>query len=151
MSDKSAAVVKFIASLMPHYTLEQVNEAWCARSLEDGTLISPADESESDEPRGIVRVQWQGSPDREQEADGTAIAALALVRYVELHQLAQPDKRKATMYAELAFHFQLKTGCVLPTPEYLQDSALSDALARAVGRFGESAVVNALLKMLGAP
>lgn len=55
------------------------------------------------------------------------------------------------MYARLTFHFQLKTRCVLPAPEYLQDSELSDALGRAVGWFGESAVINALLKMLGAP
>lgn len=151
MSSKSESVVRFIANLMPLYEQEQIDGVWCARSLQDGTLILPVDESDWDEQRGTVRVRWQGDTSRQHLTEGTAIASLALVRYVEFHQFGQPEKKKVAMFEDLAFHFELKTGCVLQSPEYLPESDLLSAVRKAVGRIGESAVVNALLKAAGMP
>src|SRR5690606_5563140 len=42
---KSAAVVGFLANLMPLYTPEDRDGVWCARSLRDGTRVLPLGES----------------------------------------------------------------------------------------------------------
>ena len=97
MTGKSAAIVGFLANLLPLYGGELLDGLWCARSLHDGTLILPVDESEWDEEHGTVRVRWQGDPEREHQVDGSYIATLALVRYVELHHCGQPDKHRALL------------------------------------------------------
>lgn len=56
MNNKSTAIVSFLANLMPLYTHEGRAGVWCARSLQDGTLILPVDESDWDEESGSVRV-----------------------------------------------------------------------------------------------
>jgi hypothetical protein len=53
MSGKSEAVVGFIANLLPLYDGERNDDLWCARSLIDGTLILPIDESESEDEQGV--------------------------------------------------------------------------------------------------
>ena len=52
MSGKSEAVVGFIANLLPLYDGERHEGVCCARSLIDGTLIFPIDESESEDEQG---------------------------------------------------------------------------------------------------
>ena len=59
MSEKSEAIVRFIANLMPLYQGERHDGDWCARSLTDGTLILPVDESAHEEEEGWLRVRWQ--------------------------------------------------------------------------------------------
>lgn len=149
MTGKSAAIVGFLANLLPLYTGEQRDGVWCARSMQDGTLVLPVDESDHDEELGTVRVHWQGHSQREQQVDGSYIATLALVRYVELHHLGQPDKRRASELEGLAQHFHFKTGCSAYLPYDKPSPDLVDAVSKAVGRLGEKAVVNALLRAIG--
>ena len=149
MEGKSAAIVRFIANLMPLYDGEKVGEAWAARSLQDGTLLLPVDESEWDEELGTVLVRWQGDPAREQQVEGTYLATLAVVRYVELHQLGQPVERVAAELEHLAQHFQFKTGAHLYLPATGTSPDLVDAVHRAVGRLGEDAVSALLLRTVG--
>ncbi|WP_159017620.1 hypothetical protein [Cognatiluteimonas profundi] len=149
MTAKSTAIVGFLASLLPLYNGEQLNGVWCARSMQDGTLILPVDESGWDEELGTVLVRWQGDVQREQQVDGTFVSTLALVRYVEMHHLGQPPKHLASELEQMAQHFQFKTGCSLYLPYEKPSPDLTDAVSKAVGRMGESAVVNILMKAVG--
>lgn len=154
MTSKSAAIVSFIANLMPLYEPEQVGDTRCARSLEDGTLILPVDEAavgvDPDEEQGWVRVRWQGDSSREVETDGSNIATLAVVRYVELHQMGQPATRVISEIEGLAQHFTFKTGCSLYLPYDKDMSPNTVSVVRAaVSRMGEKALVDLLLKAMG--
>lgn len=82
---RSTAIVAFLGNLMPLYVHERFGAAQCARSLQDGTLILPVDESEWDEEDGEVLVYWQGDPARSTRVHGDRISALAIERYVRLH------------------------------------------------------------------
>lgn len=154
MTSKSAAIVGFIANLMPLYEGERVDDFWCARSLTDGTLILPVDEAsagvDGTEEDGWVRVRWQGDPGREIETGGSNIATLAVVRYVELHQVGQPAKRVTSEIEGLAQHFTFKTGCSLYLP-YDNDISpdLVSVVRTAVSRIGEKALIGLLLKAIG--
>lgn len=149
MEGKSAAIVGFVASLMPLYDGEQHEGVWCARSLQDGTLVIPVDETEWEEERGTISVRWQGDPSREQFVEGTYFATLAVVRYIELHNLGQPSGRISVELEQLARHFEFKTGCYLYLPYDRSPPSLVEAVATAVPRLGEQAVVNLLLKAAG--
>lgn len=121
MKSKSEAVVAFLASLAPVYMHEEHGGLACARSLVDGTLILPIDETEWDDERGRVLVHWQGDSARQSEINGEDLAALALERYVRLHGVGASEE---VIAAELWFmdrHFTFKTGChanlpLLPEP-----------------------------------
>ena len=150
MSDKSKAVVAFLANLIPLYCPEQVDGAWCARSLHDGTLIMPVDESDWDEPVGTVRVRWQGDAAREHEADGTFVATLALERYVRLHGMGASETSIAAELWFMARHFEFKTGCSVYLPQLPEPpSALARAGQTAL-RWGEGVLVNLLSRLTGA-
>jgi hypothetical protein len=149
MDGRSAAIVSFIANLMPLYDGERVGEVWAARSLQDGTLLLPLDESGWDEERGTVLVRWQGDPARGQQVEGSYLATLAVVKYVELHQLGQPAERVTAELEHLAQHFQFKTGCDLYLPETHTSPDLVTVVHKAVRRLGEDAVSSLLLKALG--
>lgn len=110
---KSSAVVGFLANLMPLYTAEERDGVWCARSLQDGTLVLPVDESDWDEERGTVRVHWQGDAGRATLADGSDIAALALDRYVRLQGAGASEEAIADELWFMARHYHFKTGCHL--------------------------------------
>lgn len=73
MSPKSQAIVGFLANLIALYEGERRDDVWCARSLADGTLIFPVDETDWDEERGTVRVWWQGDAQRGIETDDSNI------------------------------------------------------------------------------
>lgn len=150
MNDQSAAVVGFISNLMPLYDGEHHEHTWCARSLEDGTLILPVlDPDDEDPENAFVRVRWQGAQERESVVSGGYLATLAVVRYVQLHQAGQPAKRVTAELEHLAQHFSYKTGCSLYLPYERPGADLSSAVRRAVGRLGEGAVVNMLTKAVG--
>lgn len=146
---KSARVVGFLANLMPLYTHEDRDGVWCARCLQDGSLILPVDESGWVEERGTVRVLWQGDPQRVTDVDGSDVATLALVRYVELHHLGQSGKHVAAVLEDLARHFHFKTGCSLYLPYEKPSIELADAVSKAVGRIGENAVASLLARATG--
>lgn len=141
---KSGAVVGFLGSLMPLYTQEDRDGVWCARSLQDGTLILPVDETDWDEERGTVRVLWQGDPQREALVDGDQIATLALERYVRLHGVGATEEALAAELWFMAEHFRFKTGCDVYLPQL---KAPPGALAR-IGRkavdIGQGILVNLL-------
>lgn len=114
---KSTAVVSFLANLLPLYTHEDHDGIWCARSLHDGTLMLPVDESGWDEERGSVRVYWQGDPQRETEVDGAELATLALERYVRLHGAGASEEAIAAELWYMARHFTFKTACHVYLPQ----------------------------------
>lgn len=146
---KSGAIVGFLANLMPLYTQEDRDGVWCARSLQDGTLILPVDESDWDEERGTVRVWWQGDPQRELLADGDQLATLALERYVRLHGVGASEEAIAAELWFMAKHFHFKTGCHAYLPQ-LQEPALPLVRAgRTALRMGEGVLVNTISRLMG--
>jgi hypothetical protein len=139
-------IVAFIANLLPLYVGEQVEDQWCARSLVDGTLIVPLQGSEehSDE---FVSVLWQGDPQRRTEVQAVFIASLAVARYVELHHSASHSKVMRAEMQHMAHHFTVKTGDALVFDE--PGSDMMEVLERAVGRLGESVVIEVLKRAAG--
>jgi hypothetical protein len=149
MQSRSSAIVSFIANLLPLYDGERHGDLWCARSMQDGTLIVPVDESAWDEERGTVLIRWQGDAAREQLVEGTYLATLALVRFVELNGLGLPQKVVRLELEQLAQHFYFKTGCHLDFPANQPSSNLNKAVFDAVQRLGESTVTSLLLRAAG--
>jgi hypothetical protein len=146
---KSAAVVRFIANLMPLYTYESHDGIGCARSLQDGTLVWPVDESDWDEERGTVRVHWQGDPLRESLVDGDQIATLALERYVRLHGVGASEEAIAAELWFMARHFHFKTGCHAYLPQLPEPTHPLIRAGRAARRMGEGLLVNLVGKLSG--
>lgn len=141
---KSASLVGFLANLMPLYTHEARDSVWCARSLHDGTLILPVDESDWDEERGTVRVHWQGDPARESLVDGEQIATLALERYVRLHGAGASEEAIAAELWFMAEHFRFKTGCHVYLPQLPKPPDGWTRLRRKAGEIGQGILVNLL-------
>ena len=150
MSDKSESIVSFIGNLMPLYDSERCQGVWCARSMQDGTLILPVDESEWDEERGTIRVRWQGDPQREQEVEGLWIATLALERYVRLHGAGASEEAIAAELWYMARHFHLKTGCHVYLPQLSEPSHPLVRAGRQLGELGRGVIVNIFSKAIGA-
>lgn len=144
---KSAAIVGFLANLLPLYTYENHGGVGCARSLQDGTLILPVDESGWDDERGTIRVHWQGDPARASEIDGRDIATLALERYVRLHGVGATEEAIAAELWYMARHLYFKTGCEVYLPQLREPE---HPAIRAARRMGEGVLVNALSKLMGA-
>ena len=141
---KSAAVVGFLANLSPLYVHEEHDGLWCARSVVDGTLILPVDETEWDEEVGRVLVHWQGDSARQSELRGEDLAAIALERYVRLHGTGATEDAIA---AELWFmdrHFTLKTGCYANLPMLPEPPSRLAKLAKAALKFGGGVLVGTL-------
>ncbi len=149
MTSKSAAIVAFLANLMPLYAYEQQDGVGCARSLQDGTLIWPVDESDWDEERGTVRVQWQGDPQRESLVDGDQLATLALERYVRLHGTGASEEAIAAELWFMARHFHFKTGCDVYLPDLPEPPPPLVRTGRAALRMGEGVLVNVVSRMTG--
>ncbi|MBS7455711.1 hypothetical protein [Coralloluteibacterium stylophorae] len=141
---RSAAVVGFLANLMPLYVGEECDGLWCARSLQDGTLILPVDESEWDEERGTVRVLWQGDVARASEVDGGDIATLALERYVRLHGVGADEEAIAAELWFMAEHFRFKTGCDIYLPQLDAPPGALARLGRQAREIGQGILVNLL-------
>ena len=149
MKGKSVEVVRFLANLMPLYDGEQHGALWCARSLHDGTLIAPIDESEWDEERGRVRVHWHGDPARECEVEGELLAAAALERYVRLHGVGNSEEAIAAELWYMARHFHVKTGCEVYLPQLPEPPDSLVRAGRTALRMGEGVLVNAISRAAG--
>lgn len=146
---KSASVVRFLANLAPLYAHEEHDGLWCARSLADGTLILPVDETDWDEERGRVMVHWQGDSTRTSEVQGEDLAALALERYVRFHGAGATEEAIA---AELWFmdrHFTVKTGCHANLPLLTEPAHPLIRVGRKAVRMGEGLLVNTISKLVG--
>jgi hypothetical protein len=149
MSGKSEAVVRFIASLLPLYDGECHEDLRCARSLTDGTLIIPIDESDSDDEQGWVRVRWQGDPTREQETRGDMLASVALERYVRLHGAGYDEEAIAFELWYMAQHFHFKTGCDVYLPQLREPPGRLHAAGRKALEMGQGLLVNFFSKLTG--
>lgn len=145
MKGKSTAIVGFIANLLPLYNGERHGDVWCARNLQDGSLILPV--AEDDEDEGWVRIHWQGDPQRQTEVLGEWIATLALERYVRLHGVGASEEAIAAELWFMARHFEFKTGCHVYLPQ-LREPA--HPAVRAAKRMGEGVLVNLISKLAGA-
>lgn len=142
----SQSIVDFIGHLMPLYTQEWVGGALCARSLSDGTLVLPMEEPQGEEG-GWVSVHWQGDPNRSTQVQGVYMASIAIARYVELHHVATHSREMRTQMDHFSHHFTVKTGESLLFEE--PEESLMPLVLKAVGKFGETAVVEVLKKQLG--
>lgn len=149
MSGKSEAIVRFIANLMPLYQGEQHDGEWCARSLTDGTLILPVDESANEEEEGWLRVRWQGDPVREQEVQGFLLASVALERYVRFHGVGFNDEALAGELGFMAQHFTYKTGCRVYLPQLPDPPSRLTKVARNALSIGQGVLVNVFSKVTG--
>jgi hypothetical protein len=149
VTSKSEAIVRFIANLVPLYDGDQHDDLWCARSLTDGTLFFPVDESSSDEERGTVRVRWQGDALREQLTEGTFIATLALERYVRLHGAGYSEEAIAGELWFMARHFNFKTGCEVYFPQLSEPPSRLRKLGRAALKMGGGVLADSLTKFAG--
>ena len=145
MTEKSAAIVSFLANLMPIYIPERRDDVCCARSMHDGTLILPVNESDWNEEPGNLRVYWQGDVRREALVDGDQIAALALERYVRLHGVGATEEEIAAELWYMARHFHFKTGCHAYLPQ-LREPA--HPVVRVTKRMGEGVLVNLVSKIM---
>lgn len=147
MSEKSEAIVRFMANLHPLYTQEQYEGVWGARSLQDGTILLPVDETDWEEELGTVRVHWQGDSTRMSEVDGSSLATLALERYVRLHGVGASEDAIAAEMWFMARHFRLKTDCDVYLPQLPEPA---HPAVRAAKRLGEGVLANLLSKLAGA-
>lgn len=124
MSEKSQAIVRFIANLMPLYTSVPFQEQTCALCLLDGTIVAPVISGNIDplDDDGWVMVYWQGSPDRKTEVSATLFASQAVLRYIELRSSGLPPDVFRKERDGLAEHFTHKTGAYLYFAEGWIDS-----------------------------
>lgn len=144
-NNPSRRIVAFIANLLPLYVGEEVNGVWCARSLQDGTLIMPTDGAEM--PDAFVLVHWQGDPKRCTQVQGVFIASVAVARYVELSHTATHDSSMRGEMEHISNHFTVKTGEALTFDA--PSSGLLSLVGHAIGKLGEAAVVELLKKQIG--
>jgi len=115
MSEKSQAIVCFIANLLPLYTSVPFEERTCALCLLDGTIVAPIVNVDVDslDDDGWVMIYWQGNPDRKTEMSATLFASQAVLRYIELRSAGLPPDTYRNERAGLAEHFNHKTGASL--------------------------------------
>lgn len=144
----SHRIVEFISHLLPLYVEEEVAGVWCARSLVDGTLILPMDETEEDHENGMVTVHWQGDPSRVTVTQGVFLASYAVTKYVELRHLAESAKDTKDEMRHLAHHFSVKTGESLSF-DFEDDSELFRLIGKAVGKVGQATVIELIKKSVG--
>lgn len=145
MTTKSQAIVGFLGNLIPLYTYATRDDAiYAARSLQDGTLIQPVDESSWEEERGTVRVHWHGDSGCQSMIDGSDIATIALERYVRLHGVGAREEDIAAELWFLAVHFHKRTGCQLYLPNLKRPP---HPFVRAAQRIGEGVLTNLVSKL----
>ncbi len=143
----SHRIVAFIANLLPIYTHALIDDRHCARSLIDGTLILPVEESEEEE-EGRLEVHWQGDPARRTEVQGVFMASVAIARYVEVTAVPDSATTKAR-YAHMSQHFSFKTGVSLILEEPDPENAIAEMLKGATKLLGKEAVKEIVKKTIG--
>jgi hypothetical protein len=147
---RSAAIVAFLGNLTPLYVHERFGAAPCARSLQDGTLILPVDESEWDEKRGEVLMHWQGDPSRSSNSRGDDIAALAIERYVRFHGAGASEESIAAELWFMARHYSFKTGGDAYLPQLQEPPHRLVWAGKTAARMGEGVLVNLISRLVGA-
>jgi hypothetical protein len=142
VSGKSQAIVGFIANLLPLYLGERHGKRWCARSLQDGTLILPIDSGEDGDDEGWVSIHWQGDQLRSTEALGQWVATLAVERYVRLHGAGASEEAIAGELWFMARHFEFKTGCHVYLPELPEPPSQLLKVGRKALEIGQGILTN---------
>lgn len=145
----SQRYVNFIGSLMPLYQQELVREQWCARSLRDGTLVLPQIDIDDSLDDHWITVWWQGDRHRPSEVDGTQLASIALVDYVQFHSAGKPSQHLADLLEHLSQHFTFKTGEHLYLPYAEDELRAFGKVLDAVKRYGPDLAWDALKKSFG--
>lgn len=148
MTGISQNIVTFISHLLPLYVEEAQDGFWCARSLNDGTLIIPIDEP-AENQNGFVMIHWQGDAARQSIIQGTFVASYAVAKYVELHGMGENGKNIKAELRHLARHFTFKTGETLVFEMDDEESEFIHLLGSAVNKIGQEAVFEILKKMVG--
>lgn len=145
---KSAAIISFLANLMPVFVGEHRDGIYCARSVQDGTIILPINEP-AEEEQGTVRVHWQGDERRESDINGSDVAALALDRYVRLHGAGASEDAIAAELWFMVEHFRRKTGCDVYLPNLKEPRGRAAAAGRTLSEMGQGVVANLFTKLIG--
>lgn len=145
----SQRYVNFIGSLMPLYQQEFVNGNWCARSLRDGTVLLPQEQLDDSLDDHWIAVWWQGDHRRESEVDGTQMASVALVDYVQFHSAGKSPEHLVDLLEHLNQHFTFKTGENLYLPYAEDDLWALGKVLDVVKRYGQDLAWGALKKSLG--
>jgi hypothetical protein len=160
LSTQSERIVGFVASLMPLYMGQNINDCWCAVSLIDGTVIAPMtkthgddeaydrDDGDGDEEDCVV-VYWQGDRSRRTEVQGSLIAGQALLRYIELRGIGRTADELRRERDGMAEHFAFKTGASLYLAEGYEEPELQRMLRKAVSKFGPAFVTAAIRRTFG--
>ncbi len=142
----SQSIVLFIGKLSPLYIEEYGERTVRARSLRDGSLVSPVVEGR-DEENGFVRVAWR-SNEEGLTVPGLPLARLAVGDYVRFHSLSRPASAAGHLQ-HLAEHFHVKTGTPLGLSD---DESLVDtfgALGRLIDKLGPVAALESIKRLLG--
>lgn len=150
MSEKSQAIVHFIASLLPLYTHVQSDGKACALSLIDGTVILPIIDPDLDpaDDDGWLTIYWQGDPTRRADVSATLFASQAVLRYIELRSAGLPPDAFRREREGLAEHFEFKTGAILYFAQGYVESEQATQMKKWGGKiFG--ALASMLTKHLG--
>lgn len=149
MGQSSQRYIDFIGNLTPLFQHEQVEQLWCARSLRDGTLLLPQldiDESLDDD---WISVWWQGDRHRISNVDGTQLASIALVDYVQYHSTGKPTQHSADLLEHLSQHFVFKTGGCLHLPYAEDELHALGKIFDVAKRYGPDLAWDVLKKSLG--
>ncbi|MBT8767334.1 hypothetical protein [Metapseudomonas boanensis] len=149
MGQSSQRYVNFIANLMPLYQHEEVNNLWCARSLRDGTILLPQHDIDDSLDDDWITVWWQGNPERACEVDGTQLASIALVDYVQFHSAGKAPQHVTDLLEHLSQHFTFKTGGHLHLPYAEEELQAFGKVLEAVKRYGPDLAWEGLKKSLG--
>lgn len=149
MKQSSQRYVDFIGNLMPLYQQEQVHDQRCARSLRDGSLLIPRLEIEENQDDHWVTVWWQGDCKRSSEVDGTQLASIALVDYVQFHSAGKPEEAISCLLEQLNQHFTFKTGGSLYLPYAGEQLQAFGKVLSTVKRYGPDLAWDVLKKSLG--
>lgn len=140
----SAAVVGFIANLLPIFTHDNHGSLHCARSLLDGTLVLPVSADEWADEDAMVRIHWQGDANRSSVVQGELFATPIVERYVRLHAAGATEDAVAAELWFMTKHFTHKTGRTLYLPNLREPPHPVVRAGRKALEIGEGILVNLL-------
>jgi len=146
----SERIVSFLGSLFPLYDMDYEARPWSARQLTTGVAIQSVDESNFDEERGLVSMQWpgQGEP---WVVEGSFIATEALVRYVDLHGYGRTERERQRELQRMSEHFAFKTGAATYPSWENEDSEVFLLAGKLLRSAGKEVATSLLKSALGLP
>lgn len=149
MQRTTSKYINFIANLLPAYHGEWHGGFYCARSLRDGTLLLPHQDTENSQG-DMITVWWQGDPNRSTDAIASMIASNAVAEYVQQASLGKSSEYSTALLLHLMQHFEHKTGDSLYLP-YAADGEKRGMRSKAISlaeRLGLEFALEALKKLV---